>query len=974
MRSVVHTHFRRAAAAAALAVCCLGSAVCPVLASGLTLSEQLAGNNDYGVSFEYSRTDSYGKLLEEYQANGYEDAAEEDAVAIAARDYTQAAGTVTAAEDAREPGAVLLSDAVDTVEWTFTVSRSALYCIRLRYVNTGTSVNAASRALMLDRKYPFADAENISFPRYFRDEGAPVENNVGDEIAADPVELAEWQWYTVNDSGALYDAPLKFYLEAGQHTLSLGYISGDVYLSRIEVCAPQQLPAYSEVQELYARQGYTAGAGRVYFEAESVEHTLMKNGSTMAAASNGDPSCTPYRYGKATINVFGGTTWQAPNSEVTYRFTVEQDGLYAIALRVLMNYRDGIPSYRRISVDGAVPFQEFAAYKFRYGAEFRTEVLADAQGVPYYVYLTKGEHTLSLAVTQGELRSIETLMTADEAMLSELLLKIKMIIGQNPDTNYDYELEKQIPDLTDTLDTLMADMRSCMEQLETVSGRRMSKYYQLKSFISQLNNVRQDPFVIPAKISSLNEILTSYGSWSTEMTMHPLILDWVEILSDPAAATVRKSSWTARLWAGTVNFAQSFVKDYNNISVSAAGDVEIRSKISVWSARGTKWCSIMKQMIDSDFTAKTGIGVDLNVLPAGQLNAGGANALLLSMTSGKAPDVATGVSSSSIGEFAMRNALTDVSGFADFPQVAERFNANYFTALRYNGHTFALPETQNIAVMVYRKDIFSQLKLSLPNTWDELYDKVIPVLNQNNMQFYMPLAVTSFDMFLYQHGGSYYDASLQYTALDSAEAYNAMLEYTNLYLLYGVPKSASFYNRFRNGEMPIGVVDYNVYMQIKSVAGDLNGKWGVTPIPGRRQADGSVNRAHSSLTAECVMIIDQSTHQDEAWEFLKWWTDAATQTDYANRVETQIGKSARWNTATTEAFQNLSWEKSEKSEIVGSADAAVVPPVVLGGYYTSRHILNAYNRILMSNENVRTSMETAVEDINRELKRRRESA
>ena len=75
MRSVVHTHFRRAAAAAVLAVCCLGSAVCPVLASGLTLSEQLAGNNDYGVSVEYSRTDSYGKLLEEYQANGYEDAA-----------------------------------------------------------------------------------------------------------------------------------------------------------------------------------------------------------------------------------------------------------------------------------------------------------------------------------------------------------------------------------------------------------------------------------------------------------------------------------------------------------------------------------------------------------------------------------------------------------------------------------------------------------------------------------------------------------------------------------------------------------------------------------------------------------------------------------------------------------------------------------------------------------------------------------
>ena len=231
----------------------------------------------------------------------------------------------------------------------------------------------------------------------------------------------------------------------------------------------------------------------------------------------------------------------------------------------------------------------------------------------------------------------------------------------------------------------------------------------------------------------------------------------------------------------------------------------------------------------------------------------------------------------------------------------------------------------------------------------------------------------TYDMFLYQLGGEYYHKDLKTTALDSSKAYQALLEYTNLYTLYGIPKTASFYNRFRSGEMPAGIVDYNIYMTVKSAAGDIRGKWGLALIPGHGDENGNINRSHSTLASECCMIISQTKKKDAAWTFLNWWTSNETQLEYANRVESMLGESARWVTANWSAFTSLSWEKDELEIIEQSFDYAKQPPVVLGGYYISRHITNALNRVVVSGINPRDSIETAVEDIDRELQRRRES-
>ena len=47
-------------------------------------------------------------------------------------------------------------------------------------------------------------------------------------------------------------------------------------------------------------------------------------------------------------------------------------------------------------------------------------------------------------------------------------------------------------------------------------------------------------------------------------------------------------------------------------------------------------------------------------------------------------------------------------------------------------------------------------------------------------------------------------------------------------------------------------------------------------------------------------------------------------------------------------------------------------PVVLGGYFTPRHVDNAWNEVVLQGKNERESLEAAVRAINRELRKKQE--
>ena len=351
----------------------------------------------------------------------------------------------------------------------------------------------------------------------------------------------------------------------------------------------------------------------------------------------------------------------------------------------------------------------------------------------------------------------------------------------------------------------------------------------------QLNALINNPFSIAKKVGDIQSSQESLSNWFLELQKSPLAIDYFKVGPITEKWSNKHSNIFQRVGATIKNFISSFTKDYDNVGGVLAGDVEITDTITVWIARGTEWAEVIKEMADEDFTPRTGIAINVNVVPAGQLGAGSANALMLSVVSGKAPDVALGVDVTSPVEFAIRDAVYDLSTMPDFTEVKDRFVDATLTPYEYQGGVYAIPETMDFNVMFYRKDILKEFNLKLPNTREQLYDYVMPALYQNGLQFYYG---RDFTQLLFQNGGEFYTEDGLRFALNTPEAYLAFKEYTELFTNYGVPEVANFYQYMRNGVMPIGIGNFALYMQLSVAAPELAGKWGIAPLPGILGEDG----------------------------------------------------------------------------------------------------------------------------------------
>lgn len=246
----------------------------------------------------------------------------------------------------------------------------------------------------------------------------------------------------------------------------------------------------------------------------------------------------------------------------------------------------------------------------------------------------------------------------------------------------------------------------------------------------------------------------------------------------------RRSTFFEQAAAALRNFWLSFQRDYTSVTVSGANTDRT---IDVWVSRGTEWAAVMQQLIQEDFEITENIGVNLNILPSGTL-ANTVNPLLLAITSGDGPDVVLNVDANTAVEYGVRGMALDLREFGDYSQVVQRFHPEIGQAFTFLNKTYALPETMNFYLMAYRKDIFSELSLSVPDTWQEVYYQTLPVLYQNSMS----MQGVNLDTYLCQYGGSYYTDNGLDTALDSAAAHGPFRIPSLSILIWVSPSAPTF--------------------------------------------------------------------------------------------------------------------------------------------------------------------------------------
>lgn len=911
----------------------------------------------------------YREMQQEYEDKGYQSYTgkkiEYDAVSChSSQQVFETKYTV----DGKEYEGILWDAQQEAIIFTVNVKEDALYKIGFEYYQPKGNGNPIRRKLLVDNGLHFQEAVNVEFARFWKDESAPLVDSQGDEVKPFSEETPKFAKTILKDSQGKHEYGFDYYLTAGTHSITLEYIDEPIFITKVFLCGEEGLESYEEVLAQYKKDGKTKRGGVIEFEAEDFERILHTTDSVIGLQTNGDPCTSPRSLHNIKMNYIGGWNYRQGNQEITWKFNVEEAGLYQLGLRVYAMWGDGAPTFRQIAIDGKVPFEEWSCFAISYNDKWYTNALASDDDEPYYVWLESGEHTLTLTVKLGVNGQVIEDLTEWTREFSALIRKIKMISGEDPDNNYDYELDKNIPGLLEDLESLKNRLLDCQKTLvETAEGDTPISN-SLESIAVQMGEYIENPDLISRRLTDMETALGNVGNYITSIKEQALGIDKIWFCGSEEDIPQYNSNVFSRMYSSIVKFFTSFTKDYSSVT-ALEGTAKADTTLTIWVGRGKEWAEVIKQLADAYFTPETGIGVEISTIPASQVSSTGLNSVILAKSAGTAPDIVLGMSSGLPVEYAIRNAVVDLTQFEDFEEVKSRFYPQTFVPLEYEGGCYGLPETVNFRTVFYRTDILNELGIEVPDTWQELYDTTLPALYRNNLQGYIPML---YDVFLFQNGGNYYTEDLYHTALDSTVAFNSFKELCELYINYDLPVSANFFNRFRTGEAPIGVGDFSMYSQLCVSAAELEGSWAMAPLFGTVQEDGTLSRASAGQAVDSATIISSCKDQKGAWEFLKWWTSDEIQTRFSSLIESSMGVSARWNSANIEANSTLGYTSQERAVIDNFYENAQESEVVLGGYYTTRYLSNAWNNVVVNNEPVRDSFEEAIEEISKELKRRQE--
>lgn len=854
-------------------------------------------------------------------------------------------------------------------QWRFTAAESGLYALYLDYYTLAGKSNELTFSFTLDGKNPYAEAKSFTAPRVWADE-RDGDTFAQDSLGSDrlPVQkeiFCRQEKWIVNVQG-MYEEPYLIYLEAGEHTVGISSPDDEFIIGGLTLGMPRPAVSYEEYCQLNADQRDHTDERSVMIEAAV---TLEKSSSDLYPLSDRtSPATKPNSPGKTRLNTVGGSNWCYVGDSISWKLEIPADGWYTVSLRQRQNINQGLNSYRTLLIDGQLPFREAEALCFPY--EMKWQVVTLGGETPYRFYLTAGEHTLTLSCTAGPMA--QALRELNQAILdlNALYREIIMVTGTSPDVYRDYNLDTTVEGLISGLRDLSGRLVGIADQIERIAGTRQSQVSVLDEMADMLTSMAKTPYTIPTRLTNYKTNVESIGSLLLGMTQQPLTIDYIEFVPQRGTPHSGKAGFFEKLYFGAASLLSSFVEDYSALNAVEEGQVPIET----WVSSGRDQVKIISQIVNDFFVPKTGIPVKLSIVDT-------STTLVEATLAGKGPDVALLVPQDTPVNLASRDALVDLSRF-DLEELKSQIYEQSFVPFEYNGGLYALPETQNFHMLFYRTDIFEQLGLSVPQTWEEFYEVMnvlrfynleVGIAEVNKLNRGVSLAVNLFETLLYQNGASVFNDQLTATALDCETAYSMFERCTELYTDYGLNQEFDFFNRFRAGEMAMAIEAYSAYNQLTAAAPELNGLWSFAPIPGTVGEDGTVNRSAVGTVTGCIMLksAEKKGIENQAWEFISWWTGEEAQSYYANMLESVLGVLGRYTPANHKAFEQMRWSSEEAALIDRQWESVVCVPEIPGGYYVNRSLTSALRTAISQNSSSRRELALYNRDINNEITRKR---
>lgn len=857
---------------------------------------------------------------------------------------------------------------------------------------------AIETQIQINGKVPFNGADAISFSRVYTDDGETKQDNQGNEIRATQIQDPNRGWMNVyfEDSTGYEVEPYRFYLEKGENEIRLTGVNEKLVLRRLVVGNKKKTPTYEEY--LSANAGAVNNVPAGYLQKIQGESAKRRSAPSLYASYDRTSSDTEYQHkdgnvtqdntDKQVLDMIGGTQWKVTNDWIEWDAAVEQEGDYVIGIKGRQGYNRGYIANRSLYIDGEIPFQEVSQIRFTYSNTWDMMCLQDENGEAYKVHLTAGNHTIRMKITLGDLGQYLSLLSDSVFNMNKMYRTILVLTGTEPDEFRDYQIEKVYPEVIKAMEIESKRLYKIVDDVVAYTGEKGGEISVAQTLAAQMENFVDRPDKIPSTLSNFKENISSLGTSINNLSATPMDIDYIALAASKEDLPQVNETGFDKIVHECKLFINSFMSDSSALgNVYDSDDPDV---IDVWITAGRDQSTILKNMVDQIFTPQENIKVNVKLIDAANTaTSQGVNALLTSTMSGNGPDVALNIAQTEPVNYALRNAVVDLKQFGqELNEVLSEYRESAYIAYEFNDGLYALPETENYNVMFYRTDIVNEeLGINVEEqvkTWDDVL-KILPILQKNNMSFAVPSVerkignttnpdLANYYAQLYQRGGRLYDEKQMETIIGNTAGIKAFEFYTKLFTNYKLVKQYDFANRFRSGEMPIGVADYSNFNTLAVFAPEIKGLWNFAMIPGIEKEDGTIDRSVQSW-GTCSMMLrgaEERGKKDNSWKFMKWWANSETQETYANELEAVMGASARYATANKNTFDTLSWSSKESAALKQQWEYAFGLPQVAGGYYTERHITNAIRKVMNNNEDPRETILDYVITINKEITNKRE--
>lgn len=913
---------------------------------------------------------------EDYQAyldaHGYQGVSSDAEVAVDLNRYDTADGLV--AEVAQEG---IITGDTGSITFYVNVEEAGFYNLEVGYITQPGTTSDIQRKLLMNGELLYSGLDQIVFKRFFQDEQIKEKN--GNEIRPNTEEVYKETKVFLEDYNRRSGKPYLFYLKQGENSITFEVIKEPIEYTSIVFKKAPQLQAYAEAIDGLRQQYQEYSGETLIFQAErSGDGTTVieKNSSSINIQKNySDSKLVPYHPYLIKYNTIGADSWKQPGNAITWEITVPQEGLYELTFKGRQSIKRGVTAYRRLSINGEVPYAEMNAVGFSYQGDMTNYTLASSDGSPYLFHLKEGQNTITLECVMGDMGEIISEVENSMYRLNKIYLEVVKITGQAPDKFIDYEISKKVPEFAVVMKEESERLYGMVDRLVEITGEKGENTTLLEKMAIQAEGLAKKPDSVTEEITQFKDNISALGTWLVNISEMPLELDSFCLSGSGTKLPKACQNTLQSAYYGTIRFLSTFFVDSSQISEDTSGQ---ENKIKVWmvanaaaagtGSSGREQAQIIQNLIDEIFTPESGVSVNLQLIPV--------DVVLRAALAGNSPDVVIGLNQATLQDFAMRNAVVDLSKLEGFTEATERFYPSTITAASYLDGVYGIPEQATFMMLFCRDDILEQLGITPPKTWEEVKE-ILPVLQKNNYSFFLPTVKSGPNIFpslLFQYGGDLYEGEGRdygvASALTREEAMQAFKDYTDLFNSYGLDVQVDFSNRFRTGEIPLGITNYTTYNQLEIFAPELKGLWSFYEMPGTLQEDGTIDHTYVVDTVQST-IMETSKNKEAAWAFIKWWTGTQIQLEYANTVESIMGTAARYSAADPEVIKRLPWSNKELTKLLEQFESTLGIPAVPGSYMNQRMVQYAFDEVVAELANPRETLYLNVKAINKELTKKR---